>query len=227
MTIEIPRDLLVLVPARKGSKRLPHKNRMWVGDKSLLQRTIDVVNRLGLLEQTVLSTDDEVIADEAKKLGIMVPGLRPNNLALDNTSTVDVLKFVLEELSKKQKWSPKFVLLLQLTSPFRDPETIRKAIEQLLFDEGASSIVSGKISQYRTAKTIGFARDHLLHHDDYCEHTFVEADGNFYCIKISKFSEENTFLPSGTRVVLSKKHQSIDIDTHDDYEMAQEMFSVL
>ena len=200
---------------------------MWVGDKSLLQRTVNVANRLGLLEQTVLSTDDEVIADEAKKLGVTVPGLRPNDLALDNTSTVDVLKYVLGELSKKQKWSPKFVLLLQLTSPFRDPETIRKAIEQLLFDERAPSIVSGKISQYRTAKTIGFARDHLLNQDDYGEHNFVEADGNFYCVKISKLYEENTFLPSGTQVILSQKHQSIDIDTQDDYEMAQEMVSVL
>ena len=89
----------------------------------------DTIRILGLSEQTVISTDDEVVAAEAIKLGFAVPTLWPSYLAQDKTSTFDVLKHVLADIEKRQKWSPKYVLLLQITSPFRDPKIISRAID--------------------------------------------------------------------------------------------------
>ena len=82
---------------------------------------------LGLSEQTVISTDDEVVAAEAIKLGFAVPTLRPSYLAQDKTSTFDVLKHVLADIEKRQKWSPKPFFFTTNIS-FRDPKIISRAL---------------------------------------------------------------------------------------------------
>jgi CMP-N,N'-diacetyllegionaminic acid synthase len=217
-------DFLVLVPARKGSKRLPNKNRFSIGNRSLLWRTLDAIKTLGLSEQTVISTDDEVVAAEAIRLGFPVPTLRPSHLAQDNTSTFDVLKHVLADIEKQQKWSPKYVLLLQLTSPFRDPEIISRAIDLIQKKNKFSAIVSGKVNRSRNEKTIGFAADHVLSYTTDNISEFVEADGNFYVVRVSELIKYGTFLPKGTKVIVSDQNQSIDIDTLQDFELAQDVW---
>lgn len=216
-------DVLVLVPARKGSKRLPNKNRLFIGGKSLLWRTLNVVKTIGLSEQTIISTDDEVVAAEAIKLGFAVPTLRPSHLAQDESSTVDVLKYVLIDLKKRQNWSPKYVLLLQLTSPFRDPKTIQRAIDLIQENRKFSAIVSGKISYSRNEKTIGFAIDHTLTNAEFSSE-LVEADGNFYVVRVPELIKNDTFLPKGTKVIVSNQSQSIDIDTVEDFKLARNVW---
>ena len=217
-------DFLVLVPARKGSKRLPNKNRFSIGNRSLLWRTLDTIRILGLSEQTVISTDDEVVAAEAIKLGFAVPTLRPSYLAQDKTSTFDVLKHVLADIEKRQKWSPKYVLLLQLTSPFRDPKIISRAIDLIQKKNKFPAIVSGKVNRSRNEKTIGFAADHVLTYIADNMGEFVEADGNFYVVRVSELIKHGTFLPKGTKVIVSDQNQSIDIDTLQDFELAQDVW---
>lgn len=211
------------MPARKGSKRLRNKNRLAVGDRSLLQRTIDLIRAVGLLEQTVISTDDEVLAEQAGHLGVTVPYLRPSHLARDDSSTIDVLRFVLEDLNSNFKWLPKYVLLLQLTSPFRDPSTVEYAMNLIQKHEECPAIVSGKISNIENEKTIGRVSDDLLIETTKITGEFVEADGNFYVAHVSALLSSNTFLPDGTKVIISTEYQSIDIDTLEDFELAQDV----
>ena len=116
------------------------------------------------------------------------------------------------------------MLLLQLTSPFRDPKIISRAINLIQKKNKFSAIVSGKINRSRNEKTIGFAADHVLTYIADNMGEFVEADGNFYVVRVSELIKHGTFLPKGTKVIVSEQNQSIDIDTLQDFELAQDVW---
>ena len=212
--------IIVVIPARARSKRLKHKNRLVIGNLSLLHRTINVVSELDLISDTVVTTDDPLIAEQAKAFGVQVPNLRPKHLCQDQSLTIDVVKYILTEVGQNKSWHPKYLLLLQLTSPFRDPSIIADAIENIVNDSQIPAIVSGLISDKRSEKTIGLSGDLLMSSDNNQPNDLVDADGNFYIVKISSLIKENTFFPVGTKVILSSGEQAIDIDTEADYQQA-------
>jgi NDP-sugar pyrophosphorylase family protein len=77
------RRLLAVVPARGGTKRLPRKNVLPLGGRPLIAWTIDAARASGVLDDVLVSTDDEEIAGVARQCGAQVPWLRPAALATD------------------------------------------------------------------------------------------------------------------------------------------------
>lgn len=91
--------------------------------------------------RVVVSTDDMVIAAQARRAGAEVPFMRPRKLAQDTTATEPVLIHVVEELAARERHRPDAVVLLQPTSPLRRAGALDRAIEQ--FErEGADSLLS-------------------------------------------------------------------------------------
>ncbi len=134
-------EILGIIPARKGSKSIPHKNRVLLNGKPLIQYTFDAAKKSRLLSRCILSTDDSVIARLAIKNKIEVPFVRPRNLSSDQSPMMDVVRHALQFLQKKEKYKPDAVMILQPTSPLRTAKHIDQAI--LLFKKtGADSIVS-------------------------------------------------------------------------------------
>lgn len=135
------RRLLAIVPARGGSKRLPGKNILPLGGKPLIAWTIGAARESGAFASVLVSTDDETIAEEARRYGADVPWLRPAELASDTASSADVLRHAL-------RWYEDVhgvvdaVVLLQPTSPFRTTESIRSAIAQYLAQSERRPVVS-------------------------------------------------------------------------------------
>ena len=74
--------ILIVIPARKNSKRLPNKNLLKVNKKSLIQRTIDIAKQITDKENIIISTDSSKIQKIAKQNQINVPWLRPKNFLL-------------------------------------------------------------------------------------------------------------------------------------------------
>jgi CMP-N,N'-diacetyllegionaminic acid synthase len=83
--------LLVVIPARGGSKRLPKKNLRMLGDKTLIEWTLDIAKQIPNIIDIIVSTDDKTIAEISSNAGALVPWLRPNELAQDDSSLVEVL----------------------------------------------------------------------------------------------------------------------------------------
>ncbi|HEL8615235.1 TPA: acylneuraminate cytidylyltransferase family protein, partial [Legionella pneumophila] len=119
--------ILAIIPARAGSKRLPGKNIKLLAGKPLIAHTIDAALQSNCCEQVVVSTDSQEIADIAIQHGASVPWLRPASLSDDSSNIEDA---VIDLLNNYKKINVHFdsVLLLQPTSPFRKPETIREAV---------------------------------------------------------------------------------------------------
>ena len=106
--------ILGLIPARGGSKGIPKKNLYLFNEKPLIQWTIESALESNLLDEIIVSTDDEDIANFSRSQGIEVPFLREQYLAQDNSLIMDTVLKVLEKLNTFD-----FILLLQPTSPLR------------------------------------------------------------------------------------------------------------
>jgi CMP-N,N'-diacetyllegionaminic acid synthase len=132
--------VLGLVPARGGSKGVPGKNVRALGGHPLLAYTARAARDSGVLDRIVLSTDDAAIAALGRELGLDVPFVRPGDLAADDTPMLPVVNHAIAWLSETG-WQTEILVLLQPTSPLRQPSHIRQAVA-MLRETGADSIVS-------------------------------------------------------------------------------------
>ncbi len=121
----------VLIPARAGSVGLPGKNRINLVDRSLFLHSVACAMRIDGVKRVFVSTDDSVLADEAISSGAFVPEIRPSYLAANDTPMVDVIQYAAGVLQANGSTSDDFLLLLDPTSPLRDPGAINSAIEQI------------------------------------------------------------------------------------------------
>ena len=106
---------MVVVPARSGSSRLPGKNKLLLGDESLLLRTYRIIRKLELITSTIFTSDDDDLINEAISLGMTSAGKRPEYLSKDDSKSIDVVKYLLSWADKKS-WTPDLLLFLQLIS---------------------------------------------------------------------------------------------------------------
>lgn len=135
------KKILVVIPARGGSKRIPRKNIKMLNGKPLIGYSIDVARQLVDDEDICVSTDDKEIKDVVEQYGLKVPFLRPGFLATDEVGSYEVLLHALnyyEEMGCKYD----IVLLLQTTSPFRKIDHIREALD--LYNSQIDMVVSVK-----------------------------------------------------------------------------------
>jgi CMP-N-acetylneuraminic acid synthetase len=136
----MPGTVLAVIPARGGSKGIPNKNLTMLCGRPLLAYTADAALRSRRVTRAIVSTDNEAIADAARRLGLDVPFMRPSALATDDTAMLPVVEHALHTM-RDAEFRPDVVVLLQPTSPLRQPEHIDAAIT-LLEQSGADSVVS-------------------------------------------------------------------------------------
>jgi CMP-N-acetylneuraminic acid synthetase len=118
----------VIIPARANSKRLPGKNMKLLGDKPLIEYSIDYALKFFSRDDIWINTDDPNIIEFAKQKNINFL-LRPHNLATDFSTTAEVLKYQVEYFIDKDIKCGS-IILLQPTNPFRQDELLRLAINK-------------------------------------------------------------------------------------------------
>ncbi len=136
--------VLVLIPARGGSKRIPKKNIKLLGGKPLIAYTVEQGKSSQFVDRLVVSTDDEEIAQVAKDYGAEVPFMRPRELAGDEADDRSVFLHALEWFAKNENYLPDIVVHLRPTHPLRRVEHIDRAIELLASHPEADSVRSVK-----------------------------------------------------------------------------------
>lgn len=151
-------NIIAVIPARSGSKRVPSKNIRNFHGKPLIAWAIEASNRSALITKTVLSTNDIGTADIARAYGAEVPFLRPEELAQDTTKIEPVLIHMIEELQKDGTKIDAIVLLMA-TNPLRTTAHLDEAIK-LYKESGATSVVA-------VHETLGNTNPHwILKKDD-------------------------------------------------------------
>ena len=132
---------LVIIPARGGSKGIPHKNIKPLNGKPLIHYTIDCARQIVSDEDICVSTDDQEIIKCVEDYGLQVSFVRPAELATDTAGTYEVLLHALDYYEDQGK-NYDTVILLQNTSPFRTSTHVKEAMQ--LYREGVDMVVSVK-----------------------------------------------------------------------------------
>ena len=122
---------IAIIPARGGSKGIPRKNLALLGGRPLLAYSIATALACPRIARTIVSTDDEEIAEVARRHGAEVPFLRPGELARDDTVDYPVFRHALDWLRENEGETPDLVVHLRPTSPFRAPDLIGRALDLL------------------------------------------------------------------------------------------------
>jgi len=133
-------DVLAIIPARGGSKGIPRKNILDFAGYPLIAYSIIAGLQSNLVTRTVVSTDDEEIAQVAKSWGAEVPFLRPSELAEDNTLDYPVIRHCLDWLQEHEGYQPAVVVQLRPTSPIRPLGCVDEAVQSLLENPGADCV---------------------------------------------------------------------------------------
>ncbi|MFZ6031511.1 MAG: cytidylyltransferase domain-containing protein [Chloroflexota bacterium] len=133
-------NVLGLIPARGGSKSIPHKNITPLADKPLLAYTCEAALSSCLISRVVLSTDDDAIAEVGRTFGVEVPFMRPLELARDDTPSIAVAQHALQ-WCQQAGWLADILVLLQPTSPLRLAVHVDEALQHML-DRRADTVVS-------------------------------------------------------------------------------------
>lgn len=224
--------ILALITARGGSKRLPRKNIRLLGGKPLISWSIDVAKNIPEICDILVSTDDIAIADIAKKEGAYVPWLRPNDLANDNSSSVDVALHALDWYEAKKEIIDG-LLLLQPTSPFRSKETIQRGIE-LFTKHNCQTVIGVSLAQTHPMWTFKIENNYLLPfiHDHGLEMRSQDlpkvyaVNGSFYLISPKELRQQHSFMKSkAIPLIVEPVKEALDIDTDLDFKMAESILA--
>jgi len=223
-------NLLAIIPARGGSKRLPGKNIKDFCGKPMIAWSIEAAKECRLISRVIVSTDDDNIAAVARRFGAEVPFMRPKALATDAAKTSDVIRHTLTTLKDKERYTPDYICLLQPTAPLRTAKHITKAVDLMLSRKADAcvSVVETRINPYFT-NTIG--KDGMFH--DYIKNTgrkyvaklksqkIYALNGAIYIIKTDVFLKEQTFEPKKTAAYVMNQEDSVDVDTINDFMIAE------
>ncbi|MEW5784947.1 MAG: acylneuraminate cytidylyltransferase family protein, partial [Bacillota bacterium] len=124
--------ILVVVPARGGSKGIKLKNIMPVNGVPLVALVGEIVKQLPYVDRAIVSTDHPMIAEVAKEAGLDVPFFRPEELSGDFISDVQVLTHALLSMEKMDATTYDLVVMLQPTSPLRQADHVTETVMKLL-----------------------------------------------------------------------------------------------
>lgn len=133
-------EILAIIPARGGSKGIPHKNIRLIAGKPLLAHTVEDARQTLAITRLIVSTDDSEIAAVARQYGAEVVW-RPEEISGDTATSESALLHTLDHLRNSESYEPDLVVFLQATSPLRQPDDIQNAIETL-HSEQADSLFS-------------------------------------------------------------------------------------
>ena len=133
-------DVMAIIPARGGSKSIPHKNIKLLGGFPLIAYSIAIARQAPNVSRVIVSTDDEEIAHVAREWGAEVPFQRPEEISQDATTDLPVFQHALQWLQKHENYAPEIVIQLRPTSPFRRLSHIEDSIRLLQENTNADSV---------------------------------------------------------------------------------------
>jgi pseudaminic acid cytidylyltransferase len=225
--------VIAIIPARGGSKRIPNKNIKSFAGQPIISYSIKAAQVTDLFDRIIVSTDSEEIAEVAKSCGAEVPFIRPAELADDFTATVPVLLHALDWLDEHD-FAVDCFCCIYATAPFLQPEFIRRGFD-LLKKKEATIAFSVTTFSYPIFRALRIGEDDRVEmfwpeHENSRSNDLPEAyhdAGQFYWGNTDKFMRGKTLFSSDAVPIVIPRYLVQDIDTPEDWETAEKMYSSL
>ena len=213
-------NILAVIPARGGSKRLPRKNILNCGGKPLIAHTIQAAANSSTLTDIVFSTDDEEIKAVAETYGAYAPFLRPKSLATDLITNKDVVKHALFWMENHKNIEYDYIILLQPTSPLRKSEHINNAVNILLQSEWPTlASVSGPIKKRHQVIKKPLANSSATAFPNLAHEEFYLFDASIYGVTRHHLVTHDTIF-SDPHAVFVCNDILVDVDNEQDLVIA-------
>jgi CMP-N,N'-diacetyllegionaminic acid synthase len=226
--------ILGIIPARGGSKGIPRKNIKLLGGKPVIQYTIESAKKSQFLTDIFVSTDDSGIAKVVESIGVKVPFLRPSNLALDHSPSIDFIIHALDEFDKIGKQYDA-ICLLQPTSPFRELGFIDKCIDKFKKNKADSLISVLQVPhQFNPhwifeetelgSLMISTGENQIIPRRQELPKAYYR-DGSVYLTKVEIIRNERKLLFGNIQFVESNELYYCNLDTMEDWNLAEQLVS--
>jgi len=217
---------IAVIPARGGSKRIPRKNIKLFAGKPMIAYAINAAKESGLFEHIIVSTDDEEIAQIARKWGAETPFMRPAELSNDHATTLPVVKHAIETCST-QGWKPDYVCCIYPNVPFIRVSDIQGALERLVNSTvnycypvtEFPSAIQRALKLLDNDRTQPFYPEFELTRTQDLEPAYYDA-GQFYWGETNAWQTDSKIHSGGLGYVIPN-WRVVDIDTPDDWKRAE------
>jgi CMP-N-acetylneuraminic acid synthetase len=214
---------VAIIPARGGSKVIPRKNIKELCGKPLISYIIKTALDVKEIDRVIVSTEDEEIANIAKKHGAEIPFVRPKELAKDEIPTLPVLQHTVKYLMEKENYKIDIIVLLYSTTPLLRSEKISEAIK-MIKEKGYDSVISvtDDRGHYWIKKDAEYIRLYpkIVKNRQLVKPLFKE-NGAMYICKSWLLLEKNVIVGGKVGLFEMEKEESIDIDEPFDFEIVE------
>lgn len=226
---------LGVIPARAGSKGVPHKNIKNVAGKPLIAYAIECGLASESLDHVMVSTDSTQIVNIAQRYGADVPSIRPAELAHDSTPMLPVLQHAIVEAEKYYNGIVATLVLIDPTAPLRTVEDIESAL-RLFKQNDCEAVVSGntahrspffnmvklKDGYVRLAQDFGSS---IGRRQDAPE--LYDLNTVVWIYSRKALMEEQQRIPDRTILYLVPRERSLDLDTEFDFRLLENLLKTL
>nr|WP_321267004.1 acylneuraminate cytidylyltransferase family protein [uncultured Sulfurimonas sp.] len=221
------KKVLAIIPARGGSKGLMGKNIKELCSKPLIAWSIESGRKSKYIDEVMVTTDSQEIADISKKYLASVPFLRPAHLASDTATTFEAVKHTIDFYKSEKNMEFDYIVLLEPTSPLRENDDIDKMIKKLISksDEYDSIVSIGEVHEHPSIMQ-KIVNDEFL--ESYCKELEMKSRrqdnvaayfpyGVAYIVKTRSLLEEKTFYTKRNTFYEIKRYQCYEIDDMYDF----------
>ena len=220
---------IAIIPARGGSKRIKNKNIKFFLGKPIISYAIKCAKNSKIFDRIIVSSDSKKIIKVAKKFGAEVPFIRPKNISMDSSSTIDVIKHTIKWLQKNGS-KPKNICCIYATTPLMFPEDLRKSFKNI--KKNKFVIASSKYS-YPIQKSFYLKNNKIkLHHypsrsksSHKLKATYHDA-GQFYWGTIKTWLNNKSILNNNSYAFELPQLRVQDIDNLVDWKIAEKLFKL-
>ncbi len=223
---------IALITARGGSKRIPRKNIKEFCGKPIIAYSIEAALQAGCFDEVMVSTDDEEIAEIARKYGAEVPFMRSAEASNDYATTIDVMTEVLEEYQKRGQ-TFEYMCCIYPTAPFVTAKKLKKAMD-LLKETDSDSLVPVVRFGFPPQRCLVINEgnlsfkwpENMLKRSQDLE-PFYHDCGQFYCLQVPRFMESKKVYTDKTYALVCSELEVQDIDNLTDWQIAEMKYRLM
>ena len=224
---------LAIIPARGGSKRIPRKNIKPFCGKPMIAWSIEAALRSACFDRVIVSTDDQEIAETARKYGALTPFTRPQELADDFSPTAAVVRHGIEWL-QRNGIQPQSVCCIYATAPFIVSDDIGAGLA-LLEEQHCDYVLPVTSFGFPVQRALRVEGEHLLRmmspqffstRSQDLEDAYHDA-GQFCWGTKQAWIEGKPIFEAKTLPLILPRHRVQDIDTEEDWTRAELLFKAL
>ncbi len=227
--------IIASICARGGSKGVPGKNKRKIHGRPLIEYTIECAQKTPLINEIVVSTDDEEIASIARENGLAVPFMRPQELASDTASKWPVFIHLVEKFEQMNGKKIDVLVDLEVTVPLRTPQDIEGSIKLLLADDKTDVVVTAydaernpyfnmvELDDNNYAHIVKKPGSPLVRRQDAPE--VYSLTGAIFAIKREALYKYSHWSTSNFKIYPIPRLRAVDIDTEIDLKFVEFLMS--